>query len=314
MKILVILAFIFAACGLASAQSAARSITSDDFVKSRPSEAGAGKKQDRVTYTFVRKEKNPLRRKPPRKPVRPTKPPANVDLGVTIWRLRPPKSSDTGVKLPVNYEGKQEFWTSERVALDTIFVTNDRVRLAVEPTTSGFLYVINNELHSDGTLGDPCLLFPETLDDSNSVAPGMLVDFPDRTEAAPYFKINPRSPKYSGELLTFIVSPTKLPDLKTVQMEGCLRVNIEKFVDGADGADVEIFTSPEKPGSTLTAAEADSACGAKQRGLEREKNNAKPCVNSRNLTREEPAPQSILRVNSDAGKPTIAFIRLNVKH
>ena len=61
------------------------------------------------------------------------------------------------------------------------------------------------------------------------------------------------------------------------------------------------------------AFEADAACGQKTRGLEKEKPNV-PCgENARQLTKDDPYPQSIYRIKSYSGKPAVAFVKLAVK-
>ena len=59
--------------------------------------------------------------------------------------------------------------------------------------------------------------------------------------------------------------------------------------------------------------ESESACGVKARDAEAQKPSTNPCeVTSRQLTREEPLPQSIYRVKNHAGRPAVAFVRLSV--
>src|SRR5215213_4804055 len=106
-------------------------------------------------------------------------------------------------------------WTAERVSIDTTFQAGDRVRIMVEASTSGYLYVINSEIYTNGTFGEPFLIFPANTEEDNSVKPGLLVDIPDQTEDLPYFVINPKRDNYAGELLTVIVSPKPLTNLKT---------------------------------------------------------------------------------------------------
>lgn len=300
-----------------------RSITSDDFDRARPvstksvSKTGARKPVRRVTYKFVRKDNAPGRSKSAKtKPKAGGTQPTKVsEIGVTMWKLRPPRRTDKGVKLPVKIDGETQMWAAERVGLDTEFVAKDRVRLAIESYSTGYLYVINNELNSDGTLGQPCLLFPESLGDGNSVTPGMLVDFPDQTESFPYFLINPKGANYSGELLTVIISQNRFTNLKTEKNGDCARVNIEEMVNVDPDAEVEIFSRLDAADKIYTKAEAASACGSKTRELERVKSTEKPCgMKTRELTREEPLPQSVYRVKTAVGHPIVAYIRLNVKH
>ena len=64
-----------------------------------------------------------------------------------------------------------------------------------------------------------------------------------------------------------------------------------------------------------TPAEANSACGAKTRQLVREKSTQNPCGSqTRQLTREEPLPQTIYRVKTRAGQPSVVFVKLNARN
>ena len=112
-----------------------------------------------------------------------------------------------------------------------------------------------------------------------------------------------------GELLTVIVSPKPLTNLKT-DKDGLI-TNLDNLIDLETSADVEIYSRTDLQDKTYTQAEADSACGSKTRQLTREKTVEKPCgAQTRQLTREEPLPQSIYRVKTIAGQPSVAFVHL----
>jgi hypothetical protein len=79
-------------------------------------------------------------------------------------------------------------------------------------------------------------------------------------------------------------------------------------------AEAEVYARNDAKDKIYSQSESEAACGSKarqqiNRDLER------PCgVKTRQLTREEPLPQTIYRVKSVAGQPAVAFIRLNVKN
>lgn len=275
-------------------EPASRSITSDDFVNKRPAKARQ-KQPKRVTYKFVRV--------PARKPTRPAgatkvKAPADklavttTEIGITVWRMRPPRALDTGFLLPVRDEnGDKKMWLSERVAPGTVFKLGDKVRFAVESSKPGYLYIFDRETYADGSFGEPTLIFPETEAGNNSVKPGMLVDVPDRGEEWPYFNLSTKKPRYAGELLTIIISPQKLTNLKTDE-NGKLKGGID-LTDFEFGPEVEIFTRTDTSDRFFSKAESESA--------------------SRSLTRDEPLPQSIYRVKAATGQPAVAFLNLAVR-
>jgi hypothetical protein len=324
LPILLVLIFcLFAPTAFGQTNDQTRSITSDVFASQRPSNKNPRnnrKKQtssnSRVTYNFLRKEKNVFRRKSVSR--RPRKNSANTpekvsEVGVTIWKMRPPRASDPGFKLPVlDARGNRQMWTAERVGIDTIFQAGDRVRIMVEASNSGYLYVINSEIYTNGTFGEPFLIFPANIEEDNSVKPGLLVDIPDQTEDLPYFVINPKRNNYAGELLTVIVSPKPLTNLKT-DSNGKIKA-LETLESLEENADSEIYKRTDNKDKIYSEAEANAACGAKAR----QQNNRqleRPCgAKTRLLTRDEPLPQTIFRVKTAAGEPTVMIIRLNVSN
>jgi len=127
----------------------------------------------------------------------------------------------------------------------------------------------------------------------------------------PYFLINPKQANYTGELLTVIISPKPLTNIK-IDKDGKIN-NLNELIELEINSNAEIFSRDDSEDKIYTQAEADSACGSKTRKLTREKSAQNPCgTKTRQLTREEPLPQSIYRVKTQAGHPSVAFIRLNV--
>jgi hypothetical protein len=53
-------------------------------------------------------------------------------------------------------------------------------------------------------------------------------------------------------------------------------------------------------------------CGVKTRELVREQPNEKPCSERRQMSQDDPLPQSIYRVTSPKNRPTVATILLDV--
>lgn len=312
LKLIVSIAVLLTAGVVVSAQDGqTRSITSDDFVAKRPTAASssAPSRKRKSVYKFTRKDAGVKRKRKGQPKPPPKGEPVESDIGVTIWKLHS-GSVSAAVTFPVKVEGKVEMWVAERVNSDTTFREGDKVRLAVEPSTSGYLYVVDTEVLSDGSYGDPYLIFPAG-NESNRVSPGMLVDIPDQKEELPYFNIVARDPRYRGELLTVIISPVQLPI--TADSKGKV-TNIDELADLELGVEVSIFDRTDNDDKVYTKAEANSACGAKTRALVREeKTDAQPCgTATRSLTREEPTPQAVYRVKTVVGRPAVAFVRLNV--
>ena len=207
---------------------------------------------------------------------------------------------------------KKSLWVAERVDSETSFMPGDKVRLAVEATLPGYLYIFDRETYSDGALGEPYLIFPETLDEDNFLGPGMIVDIPDQREEMPYFNIKIRKPLYTGERLSVIISTRPLTkfaidsDGKLTDQTGLVQMEFE--------SDAELFSRTDTTDKVYTKTEAKSACGVVTRQLERTKTAGKPCGKAaENLSPDEPLPQSIFRIKTSPGKPALAFVTLAVK-
>jgi hypothetical protein len=199
-------------------------------------------------------------------------------------------------------------WTAERVNTDEQFRAGDRIRLAVESPIKGYLYVLNSEIGADGTLGHPHMIFPESADQDNTVMPGMLVDIPDQREDLPYFIMNPKKGDYAGEAIAIVISPVKL---KIKTNSGGKVEDVDTLDEIIPYSEAEIYSRTDLTDRIFSKVESESSCGAKARQLEREKVDAKPCrATSRQLTREEPLPQTIYRVKAASGKPAVAMIEL----
>ena len=294
-----------------------RSITSDDFSSQRPSASKDIKKPSkarRASYKYSKRQGRIARRTPRASGQKKTagQPTKVTEIGVTMWRLRPPLRGEAGPKLRVTIDRADVMWTAERVSTDTVFKKGDRVRIAIESSVSGYLYVINSELYSTGRVGRPLLIFPLYADEDNSVEPGMLIDIPDKAEDYPYFKLDPDEANYAGELLTFIVSPEPLTKLR-VDKDNYVK-DVGYLSDVEEDSDAEVFSRTDVKDKLYTTAEAEAGCGAKAREPGRGKTSEKPCgANTRQLTREEPLPQSIYRVKSITGRPVVVIVSLNVK-
>ncbi len=324
---LVIFFFILMTFVMAISAQETRSITSNDFVKQRPSAQAAsapntggnvtaikniGKKPKRAIhkYKLVRGYKTPQRKTKTAPPKTATK---ITDIGITTWKLRPPHASEKDfVPFPVRMDnGETKMWLAERVDAETIFQNSDKVRFAIESSTPGYLYVFNRETRSDGSNGDTKLIFPYSLNDDNSVRSGMLVDIPDQREQWPYFNMRSTNRAYSGELVTVIISSKPLTGFK-ISPNGKLE-NEDELANMENGSVAEIYNRDDMDDKIFSKTESDASCGVKKRELAREETPGKPCgTASRELTREEAHPQSIYRIKSDSGKPVVAFFRLTV--
>jgi hypothetical protein len=274
------------------------------------------------TYKLVRTERPPVKRPAP-SPVKPPKgrpknpktqpkePEKQVsELGLTIWRLRPPVANESGFIF--NWErddGPTEKLIAERVSSTATFRLGDKWRMAVESSEKGYLYVIDRETTASGRLGNPSLIFPEFRDENNEVGPGLLFDIPYALDENPWMKFVKRDSTpadWNGELFTIIISREKLPWLK---------LDDPSFLEDIENdSESEVFDRVDMDDRVFVNTEANASCGIATRGVEREKRSKTACgARARQLSRDEPQPQSVFRIRTTPGKPIVAFARIAVQ-
>ena len=270
-----------------------RQITLDRFNKARPAEATAKPSARNRTRASLRaaiyRRTGPLR----------TRVSARIqfeEVGVTVWRLRPSRSSDEGGRVLVQEGLKQAEWTPERIEADTPLNIGDRVRLSVESPRPGFLYIIDREQYADGSFGEPMLIFPtlRTRGGDNRVEPGRLIDIPAQEDQYSYFTAQPAGDRrdQTAEVLTIILVPQPLPlqiaaqplKMADSQINGWEKLwgGVAERLELVGGAG-RIWTMEEKA--------AGAALG-------------------RQLTQAGPPPQTVYRVARKAGGPLLVTVPL----
>src|SRR5690349_10130778 len=136
-------------------------------------------------------------------------------VGVTLWRLRRPIRSDSGERLIVHDENATTEWVPERISATTRLSQGERLRISVEAVRAGYVYIIDREQYADGSLGEPYLIFPtnRTGGGDNQVAIGRLLDIPAQDDSPPFFVMKKTRPDHVAEVLSVIVTPTRLDGL-----------------------------------------------------------------------------------------------------
>ena len=153
-------------------------------------------------------------------------------VGMTLWRLRPPRPTDSGERLIVHDDAT--VWVPERISATTRLGQGDRLRISVEAVRAGFVYIIDREQYADGSLGQPDLIFPTTRTGGgdNEVAIGRLLDIPAQDDSPPFFVMKKTRADHVAEVLSVIVSPSKLEGLnitdKALQLTDAQMVSWEK--------------------------------------------------------------------------------------
>jgi hypothetical protein len=266
-----------------------RGILPEKFVKARPRKSGraapASSSYKRVTPAEESKTSTPRSSQ-------------YAQLGLTIWRLRKAVSADNGARILVQDDNGPTEWTPLRVAASTPFVAGDRVRMSIESSMEGYLYVIDREQYKDGTLGEPVQIFPttRTRGGDNSVKPGSLIEIPAQDDRPNYFVLRTSRTDQVGELLTVIVTKQPIDSLPTGSKP--LALSRDRVVEWEKtwGGLVEHFELDGGEGKTWT--EAEQAVGADA---------------TRQLTQEDAPPQTVYRIAHEPPLPLLVNVRLLIR-
>ena len=216
-------------------------------------------------------------------------------LGLTLWRLRPAKASDNAVRIIVQEGEESVEWTPERVMADTPLKMGEKIRFSFESPQSGFLYVIDRERYADGTMGEPYLIFPttRTRGGDNKVAPGHIIEIPAQDDRPNYFTLKQTRPDQVGELVTVIVSAQPLGDITISNKPLKLTPELVAHWEQQWGAQAEKFEMTGGAGRVWTKAEQQAGADT-----------------TRQLTQDDPGPQTVYRVGVKPGAPLLVQVGL----
>jgi hypothetical protein len=172
----------------------------------------------------------------------------------------------------------------------------DRVRLSIESPRTGYLYVIDREQYTDGTLSPPMLIFPttRTRGGDNRVRAGLLIDIPAQEDDMPYFTLRSNRSDYVGDLLSVIVTPQPIEGLTPGRQPMKIPLAQLAIWEKQWKAEAERFELEEGDNSSWTSEEKDAGR-----------------VSGRSLTQDEPSPQTIYRVTIQPGSPFMVSVPLS---
>src|SRR5205814_852089 len=102
-------------------------------------------------------------------------------------------------------EGTRQLWNTE-------FLSQRPPVKHGEAPRGGYLYVIDREQYADGSSSAPYLIYPnfQNRAGDNAVAPGRLIEIPDRHAEPNHFVIRPSRGDQTGELLALLVTTEPL--------------------------------------------------------------------------------------------------------
>jgi len=224
--------------------------------------------------------------------------PSEAILGVTLWRLRASQSTDNrGARILEQKAEKNTEWVAERIEAGTSVNEGDRVRVSIESPSAGYLYVIDREQNSDGSVGDAYVIFPtdRTRGGNNKVAGGRVIEFPAQEDNPPYFSVSRSSANHVGELLIVLVSPQPLDEIRIGPEPTKVASELVARWEREWGAKVDQFELEGGAGRAYTKEE--KAAGGD---------------GSRMLTQGDPLPQTVFRLDSKPGKPVLVKVLLRI--
>jgi hypothetical protein len=227
-------------------------------------------------------------------------------LGVTVMRQRLATAKDGGEAAREKAGNKDFVW--ERVNDNSPLIPGDEVRISIEGSQAGYLYVVSREQYADGTLGRAMLIFPtlSTYDGDNRIEPSIprLIPEPHGT-----FEIRPNNhgKEQVAERLTIIISPEPLDTPRPLtEREMELPTGwVEKWEQDWAGP-TDRATRLGKPGQTQTRREQDAA------RLQTKELRHKVGT-SQALAEDDPSPQNYYQVTTRPGLPTLVVVPLQFK-
>ncbi|HZS03926.1 MAG TPA: DUF4384 domain-containing protein [Blastocatellia bacterium] len=263
-----------------------RQIFAEEFVKARPGKSSAGRK---TAWRKVASKSAAALKSPD----------AGADsirqLGLTIWRMRPAVSADTGARIIVQEGDDAAEWVPERVEAGTALRIGEHIRFSFEAPQAGWLYVIDREQYSDGSLGEPFLIFPttRTRNGDNQISAGHIIEIPGQEDRPNFFTMKRTRGDQTGEVMTVVVTPQPLAEI-TVGPKA-LKLSSEQVAKWEKqwGAKTERFEMIGGAGKTWTRAEQEAGGGT-----------------TRQLTQDDPGPQTIYRVATRPGEPILVKVGL----
>jgi hypothetical protein len=232
---------------------------------------------------------------------RQTKPaPANLVrglVGVTVWELRPSRTTDRrDIRALIQEDGQETEETPQRIPADSPLKEGQHIRVSVESGEEGYLYLIDRDEYADGTKGEPYLIFPtmRTRGGDNHVKAGVVIQIPTAEDKPSYFKVERSRPDQVNEAITILVSPKPLAGLEITRNRQKLREDQMSAWEKQSQTKAYRLESVGQAGKPLTVAEqAASRDGTL-------------------LTQADPLPQTLYRVESKPGDTILLRLPLKI--
>src|SRR6266550_8740271 len=219
-------------------------------------------------------------------------------IGITLWRLRPSRKSDTGERI-ISHDGPESVeWLPERVSSTGRLSEGDRIRMSIEAARTGYLYVVDQEQYADGSKGEPYLIFPttRTRGGDNSVKAGRIVEIPAQDDAPPYFTLKRTRADHVGENVIVLVTPTQIEALTITDKAQRLSADTLASWEKSWGAQAGRLEMADGEGKPWTKQEKEAGADG-----------------TRSLNATEPAPQTIY-YRPGAGRTDPVLIKVQLQY
>ena len=280
------------ALAVAAQDESERPIWDEEFLSKRPADSAASRKpviyRIRTDQAAQGSEPDPSR-------------PATM-LGITLWRLRPPGGAEKpGARLLVHESSGGDLVNQEleRIGPETEFSDGDRVRISVEGSVNGYLYVIDREQYADGAMSAPYLIYPNGLTQAgdNFLAPGRLIDIPDQRDRPNVLTVQSKQGLQTAEALSFLVTPQPIENLDTGDGPVKLDVALYREWESKWGAKAEVFELQTTNAPVWTPQEKRASADHHNR-----------------LTQSDPPPQTLYRIAVAPRSPFLLQVLLRLKN
>jgi hypothetical protein len=263
-----------------------RSIVSDDFTNKRPKSkkrTNSKRKRPRTYRLASTTLTNPTAKSSFDK----------LQVGVTIWKLQRSGTVHSSIGQPLREDSRGQYeWVARRVEADTQFREGDLLRLSIESPWLGYLYVVDRDWFTDDSSGETNLIFPARGED-NRLEAGKLIEIP--AENQPPFKTRPK-PGQAGELLTIIITSAPLSLSLTQNPLPISTLQLAQWEDHWSSL-TERFEMNGGAGEARTTEEQQAASSG----------------GTRQLTRDDPAPQTIYFLTPRSGDGLLFNLMLSYK-
>jgi hypothetical protein len=215
---------------------------------------------------------------------------ADSVIGITLWRLRPSRSDDSGERIITHDDPESAEWIPERVSSDGAMSEGDRVRISIEAARTGYLYVVDQEQYADGTKGEPY----RTRNGDNAVSAGRIIEIPAQDDSPPFFTLKRTRANHVGESLIVLVSPTPIEGLTITDKAQVLSDETLAALEKSWGAQTGRLEMENGSGKAWTRQEKEAGADS-----------------TRALQENEPAPQTIYyRPGANATTPVLVKVQL----